>query len=239
MNISDGSFVLCVYATRPPMYIYLRYVSGQITFILVFRLLVTSLAPAIEGGTFLVRACVCVEKSRQQKSLSHQAESDRSTADRFHHRESASWFTTLVCFLHDWVCVFFLFQKFLTNFFFGFFCPNQGKTCPHHVEICAIKAQCKHLVVCDSFGRNAVAPLIRSHTGRKGWPWRCDVILPRRHSSDFHRKPFACVWVGGREREGKVRRKKKEKKKPDRRGVWVREKGGAPTPSKTRPLLSG
>lgn len=90
MNISDGSFVLCVYATRPPMYIYLRYVSGQITFILVFRLLVTSLAPAIEGGTFLVRACVCVEKSRQQKSLSHQAESDRSTADRFHHRESAS-----------------------------------------------------------------------------------------------------------------------------------------------------
>lgn len=124
-------------------------------------------------------------------------------------------------------------------FFCFFFCPNQGKSWPHHVEICAIKAQCKHLVVCDSFGRNAVAPLIRSHTGRKGWPWRCDVILPRRHSSDFHRKPFACVWVGGREREGKVRRKKKEKKKPDRRGVWVREKGGAPTPSKTRPLLSG
>ncbi|KAI9563195.1 hypothetical protein GHT06_010653 [Daphnia sinensis] len=50
----------------------------------------TSLAPAIEGVTFLVRVCVCVEESRQQKSLSHQAESDRSTADRFHHRESAS-----------------------------------------------------------------------------------------------------------------------------------------------------
>lgn len=66
MNISDGSFVLCVSATRPPLYIYLRYVSGQITFILVFRLLVTSLAPAIEGGTFLVRACVW--KSRDNRN---------------------------------------------------------------------------------------------------------------------------------------------------------------------------
>jgi len=37
-----------------------------------------------------------------------------------------------------------------------------------------------------------------------------------------------CVWVGGW----------KENKKPDsRRGVWVREKGGAPTPAKTRPLF--